>query len=58
MLVSELHREIGDFEECIRIAGKPSPEVAPGLAKIISEQIIAHAKAEDTNVFELVFSQL
>ncbi len=58
LLVSELHREIGDFEECIRIAGKPSPEVAPGLAKIISEQIIAHAKAEDTNVFGLVFSQL
>ena len=58
LLLSELHREMGDFEESIRIAGEPSPEVAPGLAKIISEQIIAHAKARETNVFKVDFSQL
>ena len=58
LLVSELHREMGDFEESIRIAGEPSPDVAPGLAKIISEQIIAHAKAGETDVFELDFRQL
>ena len=55
LLLSELHREMGDFEESIRIAGQPSPEGPPALVKIVSEQIIAHAKAKDTAVFELMF---
>ena len=56
LLLAELHREMGDFEACIRIAGEPTPEVAPVMAKIISEQIIAHAKERDTAVFELSFN--
>lgn len=56
LLLAELHREMGDFEACIRIAKEPSPDVDSSLGKIISEQIIAHAKAGDTNVFELDFS--
>ena len=57
LLIAELRREIGDFEASIRIAGEPSPEVAPGLARIIGSQIIAHAKAGETDVFPLVFNQ-
>ena len=56
LLLAELYREMGNFEESIRIAGQPSPEVAPGLFKIISEQIIAHAKAGETDVFKLDFT--
>lgn len=55
LLLAELHREMGDFEESIRIAGEPTPEVAPGLAKIIGEQIIEYAKAGVTDVFPVQF---
>ena len=57
LLLAELHREMGEFEECIRIAGESSLEAAPGLAKIVSQQIIEHAKAGETDVFPLVFPQ-
>ena len=52
LLLAELHREMGDFEACIRIADtlKLEKTIKP------SEQIIAHAKAGDTNVFRLDFN--
>lgn len=55
LLVAELHREMGDFDECIRIAGDPTGEADASLARIVSSQIIAHAKKKDMAVFKLVF---
>lgn len=55
LVVAELHREMGDFDECIRIAGEPTKEADACLARIVSNQIIAHAEAKETDVFKLVF---
>ncbi len=57
LLVAELHREMGDFDECIRIADQPTDEADARLAHIVSTQIIAHAKAKDTAVFKLLFPE-
>lgn len=57
LLVAELHREMGDFDECIRIANEPTEEADTRLAQIVSIQIIAHAKAKDTAVFKLLFPE-
>ena len=46
---------MSDFDECIRIVGEPAQEMAASLARIVSSQIIAHAKKKDTAVFKLVF---
>ena len=55
LLLAELHREMGEFDECIRIAGEPVQEMDASLARIVSCQIIAHAEAKETAVFKLVF---
>ena len=52
LVLAELHREAGRFEECLKIIGDPI-EDNPFLEHAVRQQIIAKAKQGETVVFEL-----
>ena len=53
LFVCELHRELGEFDECLKIAsGLPEME---GFAATVLQQIVAHAEAQDRTVFAIVY---
>jgi len=53
IFVAELHRELGDFDGCIRIAKKPM-DGDPYHNQIIRSQIIDMAEMGKTDVFEVI----
>lgn len=53
LFVCELHRELGEFEECLKVASE-LPEME-GFAATVLQQIVAHAKAQDRTVFAIVY---
>lgn len=55
LLVAELHREMGEFDECIRIACEDANEADNNWIRMIRSQIVAHAEARETAVFPLPF---
>lgn len=57
ILAAELHREMGDFEGCVDIAGEFLWVVNPDNPHLgdVARQIIEHAKAGDREVFVLSF---
>ena len=52
LVLAELHREAGRFEECLKVVGEPI-EDNPFLELSVRQQIIVNAKQGETDVFEL-----
>ena len=55
LFVCELHRELGEFEECLKVARGLSG--LDDFAASVLRQIVAHAEAHDRRVFAISFSR-
>jgi hypothetical protein len=55
LFVCELHRELGEFEECLKVARGLSGQ--DDFAASVLRQIVAHAEAHDRRVFAISFSR-
>lgn len=53
VFICELHRELGEFDECLKVAGGLSG--LDDFAASVLRQIVAHAEANDRRVFAIVY---
>lgn len=53
LFVCELHRELGEFEECLKVARELSG--LEDIAATVLRQIVAHAEAHDRRVFAIAY---